>query len=202
VQWYLIALLVTFGATLLGAILFLGLIPLDALARKWDLLFIVFLPGVLVPFLIINLPEEIGWTSLQARLQDRHGPMLASILVTPAFALMHLPAFFVTGWLGEGNTSLAQVPSALLSIGLISVFGIFFRFIVMWLYNSAGRSLLIVALFHSAYNISNGQKITPEFVPDPALSWLPSVAIIVVAVLVVAFTKGRLAYKAEHAATR
>ncbi len=202
IRWYLIALLGTFVVVLLGAIPFLGLIPLDALATKWDLLFTVFLPGVLGPFLTINLPEEIGWTSLQARLQDRHGPIRASVMVAPAFAAMHLPAFFVTGWLGEGSTSLAQVPSALLSVGIISVFGVFFRLLIMWLYNGAGRSLLIAALFHSAFNMSSGQKITPEFVPDPALSWLPSVAVLVVALLVVAFTKGRLAYKAELASEK
>ena len=88
VQWYLIALLGTFVAVLLAALPFFGLVPLQMVAQKWDILVAVFVPGVLVPFLLTNLPEEIGWTSLQARLQARHGPVLASIMVAPAFALI------------------------------------------------------------------------------------------------------------------
>src|SRR3712207_4203294 len=85
VQWYLIALLGTFVAVLLAALPFFGLVPLQMVARKWELLVTVFVPGVLVPFLHTNLPEEIGWTSLQARLQERHGPVLASLMVAPPF---------------------------------------------------------------------------------------------------------------------
>jgi uncharacterized protein len=71
VRWYLIALFALPVAILLAAIPFLGVVPLEALAQKWGLLFTVFLPGVIVPFLHTNLWEELGWAGfLQSTLQD------------------------------------------------------------------------------------------------------------------------------------
>jgi membrane protease YdiL (CAAX protease family) len=75
VHWYLIALLGLLAATLLGAIPFLGVAPLEALARNWSLLFTVFLPGVLIPFVLVNLWEELGWTGfMQHTLQETRAP--------------------------------------------------------------------------------------------------------------------------------
>src|SRR3712207_3537638 len=61
-RWYLLALFGLLALTLLGAIPFLGVAPLESLARNWTLLFTVFLPGVLVPFVFVNLWEETAWT--------------------------------------------------------------------------------------------------------------------------------------------
>jgi hypothetical protein len=58
VRWYLLALLGLLAVTLVGAIPFLGVAPLGALARNWTLLFTVFLPGVILPFVLVNLWEE------------------------------------------------------------------------------------------------------------------------------------------------
>jgi len=202
VHWYLIALLGTFVAVLLAAIPLVGVAPLQLVARKWELLLTVFLPGVLLPFLHTNLPEEIGWTSLQARLQERRGPVLASILVTPAFALIHLPAYFVAGWIGDERTPLAQLPAVLLLVGLSAVLGVSVRLLIMGLYNGTGGSILVAALFHSAFNMSTGQKLTPELIPGlgaTTLNLLPWAVAAVVAVVVAVSTKGRLG--AGHRAT-
>ncbi len=196
-HWYAIALFGTFVAMLLAAVPFLGAAPLEALARKWELLVTVFLPGVLVPFLLVNLPEEAGWTGfLQARLQERHGPVLASALVAPPFALIHLPAYFVAGWISDDNPPLAQVPDVLVLVGLTAVLAVFQRLLALWLYNGSGRSAVIAALFHSAVNMSTGQQITPQFLPgfDPTWRNLFVWAVLAVAATVVALcTRGRLA---------
>ena len=72
--------------------MFLSLAPLEALVEKWPLLFTLFLPEVLLPFVFIQIFEEAGWTGFtQHTLQERRGPLVASILVAPAFILMHLP---------------------------------------------------------------------------------------------------------------
>ncbi|HEV2122644.1 MAG TPA: hypothetical protein VGW38_07705 [Chloroflexota bacterium] len=55
IHWYLIALFGLLFATMLGAIPFLGVVPLETLTQNWLLLFTVFLPGVLVPFVLVNL---------------------------------------------------------------------------------------------------------------------------------------------------
>ncbi len=205
VHWYLIALFGLLVATLLGAIPFLGVAPLEALAQNWMLLFTVFLWGVLVPFVLINLWEETAWTGfMQHTLQERRGPLLASIMVAPAFALIHLPAFFVAGWISEEKMSLNQFPSVLLTVGFMAVFAIFLRVLIMWLYNRTGRSVLIVALFHSAFNMTNGQKITPELLhlPEGMAALIPVSAVAVLAVVVAMFTRGRLSYKPEQIAPR
>jgi membrane protease YdiL (CAAX protease family) len=203
VHWYLVALFGLFVAMLLAAIPFLGVVPLEELAQKWGLLFSVFLPGVIVPFLHTNLWEETGWTGfLQSTLQDRRGPLLASVMVAPFFALFHLPALFVSGWILKEGYSLTQFPTALVQVGVLAVFAIFFRILIMWLYNRTGRSVLLVGLFHSAFNMVSGQKIMPELLPGLDSNLLAVAVVAVLAVVVVVFTRGRLGYEPEHAAPR
>jgi hypothetical protein len=74
----------------------------------------------------------------------------------------------------------------------------------MWLYNGSGRSVLVVALFHSAFNMTNGQKITPELLglSESLASLIPSVAVLVLAVLLAVLTRGRLAYEPSRAVPR
>ena len=205
VRWYLLALFGLLAITLLGAIPFLGLAPLGALARNWPLLFTVFLPGVLVPFVLVNLWEETAWTGLmQHTIQEGRGPMLASVMVAPFFALIHMPGFFVAGFISDEKTPLSQFPSVLLQVGILTVFAVFIRVLIMWLYNGSGRSVLVVALFHSAFNMTNGQKITPELLSlsEGLASLIPSVAVLVLAVLLAVLTRGRLAYEPSRAVPR
>jgi uncharacterized protein len=176
----------------------------EALAQKWGLLFTVFLPGVILPFLHTNLWEELGWAGyLQSTLQERRGPLLASAMVAPFFALFHLPAYFVAGWIVDEQTPLNQLPNVLLGyVGVVAVFAIFFRVLVIWLYNVTGRSVLMVGLFHAAFNMVTGQKIMPELVPGLNSNLLAAAVVTVLALLVAVFTRGRLGYKPEHAAPR
>ena len=203
VRWYLLALFGLLAITLLGAIPFLGVAPLDSLARNWSLLFTVFLPGVLVPFVLVNLWEETAWTGfMQHTIQEGRGPLLASVMVAPFFALIHMPGFFVAGFISDEKTPLSQFPAVLLQVGILAVFAVFIRVLIMWLYNGSEQSVLVVGLFHSAFNMTNGQKITPELLGLPAglASLIPSLAIMVIAVLLLVFTRGRLAYEPVHGA--
>jgi uncharacterized protein len=205
VHWYLIALLGLLVVTLLGAIPFLGAVPLEALARNWTLLFTVFLPGVLIPFVLVNLWEELGWTGfMQHTLQQRRGPVLASVIVAPFFALIHMPGFFAAGFINEEPTPLSEFPAVVVQVGILAVFAVFIRVLIMWLYNGSGRSVLIVGLFHSAFNMTNGQKITPELLllPEGLASAIPSVVVLVLAVILVVFSRRRLAYEPERAEQR
>ncbi|CAA9503455.1 MAG: hypothetical protein AVDCRST_MAG05-2582 [uncultured Rubrobacteraceae bacterium] len=194
-RWYLIALFGLLAVTLLGAIPFLGVAPLGAFARNWSLIFTVFLPGVLVPLVLVNLWEETAWTGfMQHTLQEGRGPLLASAMVAPFFALIHMPGFFVAGFISDEKTPLSQFPAVLMQVGILAVFAVFIRVLIMWLYNGSGRSVLIVALFHSAFNMTNGQKITPDLLalPEGLAALIPAVAVMVIAVLLVVFTRGRL----------
>ena len=203
VRWYLLALFGLLAITLLGAIPFLGVSPLESLARNWPLLFTVFLPGVLVPFVLVNLWEETAWTGfMQHTIQEGRGPLLASVMVAPFFALIHMPGFFVAGFISDEKTPLSEFPAVLLQVGILAVFAVFIRVLIMWLYNGSGRSVLVVGLFHSAFNMTNGQKITPELLhlPGGLASLIPAVAVMVIAVLLVVFTRGRLAREPSRGA--
>ena len=205
VHWYLIALFGLLIVTLLGSIPFLGVAPLEALAQNWALLFTVFLPGVFVPFVLVNLWEETAWTGvMQHTLQQKRGPVLAGVMVAPFFALIHMPGFFVAGFINDEPTPLSQFPAVLVQVGMLAVFAMFLRVLIMWLYNGSGCSVLIVGLFHSAFNMTNGQKLTPQLfhLPEGMASLIPLVAVAVMAVVLVTFTGGRLAYEPGRAAAR
>ena len=197
IHWYLLALLGLPTGTVLVASLFLGLAPLQALVEKWPLFFTMFLPSLLIAFLLIQLFEETGWTGfMQHTLQERHGPLLASIVVAPFFVLIHLPLVLL-------ETS--QITIALFQVAVQAIVVIFFRVIIMWLYNGAGRSVLIVALFHSSFNSVTGSQEAMRFIREfagPVALPIGLAVLAVVAVLVTVLTKGHLAYEPERAALR
>ena len=77
----------------------------------------------------------------------------------------------------------------------------FIRVLIMWLYNGSGGSVLIVALFHSAFNATSGsENITPILIPGTASSLIPIAAVALIAVVLAAVTRGRLAYEPQRVA--
>jgi membrane protease YdiL (CAAX protease family) len=192
VRWYLMALFGLLAVVLLGASAFLDLAPLESLLGKWPLFFTMFLPEVLLPFLLIQVFEEAGWTGfMQHTLQERCGPIVASVLVAPAFILMHMPPLLIDSGVGL---------ALLIVTGALMVVAVFFRIVVMWLYNGSGRSVLIVALFHSAFNSATSlgkQQFTGELISGPALLYAVG-ALVVLAAVITAFTGGRLGYEPER----
>ena len=134
---------------------------------------------------------------LQARLQERYGPLKASVIVTLPFALYHLPALLV-----EGGLTLAQLPLTLVLLGILAISQMFGRIVLMWLYNNTTRSVLLVGLFHSSFDATTSRAgFAGEFIPGgtAAAFFIPSGLLAVAAVLIVVFTKGRLSYKPESA---
>jgi uncharacterized protein len=193
VRWYLIALLGVPVATVMCASVTFGLAPLNALVEKWRLLLTVVLPQMMLLILFFNVAEEVGWTGfLQARLQDRHGPLKASVIVTLPFALYHLPA-----WMVEFELGLAQLHLALLLTGVFGISQLFGRVIIMWLYNSTGYSVLLVGMFHSSFNVTT--STFGPFIPREMSFLLAAGVVAVGAVLIAVFTKGRLSYEPNRA---
>ena len=193
-RWYLVALLGVPVTTVLCASALFGLAPLNALVEKWELLFTVVLPELLLLIVFFNLAEEVGWTGfLQARLQDRHGPLKASVIVTVPFALFHLP-----GWMVEFELGLAQLHLALALTGVFGISQLFGRVIIMWLYNNTNYSVLLVGMFHSSFNVTT--SAFGPFIPLPAGSTflIAAPVVAVAAVLLVVLTRGRLSYEPER----
>jgi membrane protease YdiL (CAAX protease family) len=192
VRWYLIALLGVPMATVLCASALFGLAPLNALVEKWQLLLTVVLPQLLLLIVFFNLAEEVGWTGfLQARLQDRYGPLKASVIVTLPFALFHLPS-----WMVEFELGLAQLHLALLLTGIFGISQLFGRIIIMWLYNNTRYSVLLVGIFHSSFNVTT--SAFGPFIPREMSFLIAASVVAVAAVLLVVFTRGRLSYKPDR----
>ena len=192
-RWYLVAVLSILVTSVLVASLFLSAAPLVALVQKWPLFFTAFLPELLMAFVLIQLSEETAWTGfMQDSLQGTHGPLLASILVAPAFSGWHLMA----NVLEAGQISVE--PFAKLAAQI--VLSVFFRVVILWLYNGAGRSVLIVALFHSAFNSATGSgdmEYTSQLIPGPLSQLTPVAILALAAIVVVVSTKGRLGYRPD-----
>ena len=75
-----------------------------------------------------------------------------------------------------------------------------FRVVVTWLYNASGRSVLVVALFHSAFNSGTslgGQRFTGELISGPTLPYAAG-ALLALAVAIIVVTRGRLGYEPER----
>jgi membrane protease YdiL (CAAX protease family) len=189
-RWYLVALAGMPVTLLLGATALLGPASVRGLVGTWPLLVTVLAAQLLLRTVLFNLAEEIGWTGfLQARLQDRHGPLLASVLVTVPFGLFHLPFLFVDSGMAE----------ALVMLPVLMVLHLFARVLIMWLYNTTGRSLLLVGLFHASFNAT--VATARDLLPGPVMTafWIATGVTVVTAVVIVVATKGRLSYQPRPA---
>lgn len=188
-RWYLIALLGLPIASVLCAGVIYGVAPLNALVDNWQLLFTLILLSLLIRIVFLNTMEEIGWLGfLQARLQDEYGAWKACLLVEIPFALWHLP-----GLLGDTG---GQLSLALIYGGVVAIFQLCGRFIIMWLYNNTNRSVLLAGLFHATYNTTIN-TYTGDLLPVLAESWffIVSSVVAVAAVLIIIFTRCNLSYK-------
>jgi len=119
-----------------------------------------------------GLGEEAGWRGfLVDRLLAEHGLVRTSASVGVAWALWHLPLFvFLDSFRGLG-------------VALVGwVVGLFCGSVVLtWLYVSSGQSILVVALWHTAYNFTSGTAAT-----DGLPAAVTSTAVIVAAAFLVA----------------
>ena len=108
--------------------------------------------AVVAGTLLINgFGEETGWRGFALPSVRRwHAKLQASVLVAIPWTLWHLPTFFLdSGYRGTLN------PLVLPGF----VFGIFAGAIVLtWLYEGAGCSLLLVALWHTSFNLGSATR--------------------------------------------
>jgi membrane protease YdiL (CAAX protease family) len=182
--WYALALLVVPAVAVGLGVLFLG-VPEDVPATL-AAVFVVQLALALVPN---NWAEEGVWSGfVQARLQARHGPVLAAVIAGPLFALQHVS-------LAVGN---GPVLAVILLAGL-AVVAIPFRFFTGWIWNRTG-SLLLLGLVHAAGNAAapgagfgDGGVLRHLYPADQTtVGVFHLLAFVLVGLVVVAATRGRL----------
>jgi membrane protease YdiL (CAAX protease family) len=192
--WYAFALLVVPLAAV-GIVLALDGAPAEMSASAWGS---VLLGNLLLPFLLTWLPnnwwEEVAWMGfVQARLQHRHGPWLAAVIVGPLFAVQHVAL--------AADRSLAE--GAFL-ITVLAVFAVGFRFLAGWVYNRTA-GLFIVGLMHGAGNAVTGGSgfqdgLLARLYPESSVATMSHLlAFLVIGLIVVAVTRGRLGQRSADA---
>ena len=147
--------------------------------------------------------EEFGWRGYALpKLQNKYGPLIASLVIGTVWGLWHLPSFFAPlGVVGALTAALGLGFIFLYTLGTIanSIF-------MTWLYNKSKASALIAGIvWHAAINfwapvlLSDSSLVAaregthlPTIAPNLYLTVL-AVQVVGAIILVIA-TKGKLAY--------
>lgn len=196
--WYLGALLLLPMMALLTAVALTGIKPITALISSPDVMVSTVVVGGLVAFLLVNWWEEVAWTGFALhRLQDRTGPIAASVVTTWLQAIVHLPLVFVADGVTEGRVAAEQIPFYLVALFVLPIP---VRLVITWIYNATGRSLPIVGLFHAGLVVATGTGFVPVLSPTVDPVWVyAGFAVLAIGVLVL--TRGRLGLEAAPRAT-
>ncbi len=190
VLWYLVALVgppLVLGVSI--AALY-GTAALPLLGEQALQIGATFLINLVVILLIGGiLAEEPGWRGFALpRLQARYGALMGSIVLGVLWSLWHIPLILTPGgvtWTGS---------FALFAVGVVAL-----AILHTWVFNSTRASLLSVMLFHAAINTSVRMILpnVPGLSRDHGNLVLVGVYVLV-ALVVVVLTKGRLAHAPEQ----
>jgi membrane protease YdiL (CAAX protease family) len=131
------------GASLLGVAL--GDLPEISLQA---------LPLLALAFFIGAAGEELGYMGYVADpMQERHGALVAGIVIGTLWGLWHFPALL------QGGHSLLYALA-----GLPAAIGV--RILAFWIYNNTGRSVFAVNVFHVTALLSS--SVVPTAAASPA----------------------------------
>jgi membrane protease YdiL (CAAX protease family) len=188
-RWYAAVFLIPLavGGVSLAANLALGAAAPDPAAwTGW----IGLLDAFLIGLLFIGLGEEPGWRGfLLARVQRRHPPLRAALLVGAVWAGWHIPMM-------GAELPLALVPAFLIVVLAASV-------VIGWVFNGARGSSLLCMLLHAAqhallpgffFRMFQGDDLTRMW-------WISAAAWALAAGIVLLATRGSLAAPVTPRAT-
>jgi membrane protease YdiL (CAAX protease family) len=200
-QWYLVALFINLLIWLLAYTALIGPQLLIAAVTNWQLLLSTFLPLVAFGIIIPSIAEEPGWRGFALpRLQQRHSPIVASLILGALHGLWHLPVLLTVNF---GPLPLANYVPFMLT-------AIFATFIYTWVYNHTGGSILLAILLHAASNASSqwlGALLSESGLQPPqegvagflaTTSWINVIAYGLVALLLIVVTRGRLGHQRKY----
>lgn len=140
-RWYLVVLLSVPAVLTLASTAVTGQGP----ALPSTAVLAAFLPGLLVQMLTTGLAEEPGWREFaMPRLQLRHGPLRATLVVGPLWGAWHLP-LFLTEW-GGGPHVPWTTPVEFIATTIA------FSTVMTWVFNATGESLPLAMLLHCSVN--------------------------------------------------
>lgn len=137
------------------------------------------LPALFVVFFVAAFCEEVGWTGYATDpLQARWGTMAAALAIGLGWVALHLvPWFAVHGLTWTVGYALFTVTT---------------RILIVWLYDSAGRSVLVAVLFHTMINTS--ASLSP-YTGSPAAPYVWTAFTALAAVVVTRLGRPRAQYR-------
>jgi uncharacterized protein len=188
-RWYLFA-LIGLPAIMVISVIFLpgALASFEGLATLSPLFLLALF--VYVFFLGGPLGEEPGWRGFALpRLQRRYGPLVGSLILGPIWAFWHVPLFWAPAW---------NLPPTILNIVLFVIAATAFTIVLTWVFNNTKGSLLIAVLVHTSFDmvlaVLNGLFPIP-IVNDYGSNVPILIGLGVLALVLVALTRGRLGYQ-------
>ncbi|MFG2460770.1 CPBP family intramembrane glutamic endopeptidase [Streptomyces sp. NPDC048523] len=140
-RWYLAVLLAVPAALTLASAALAGRGP----ELPSAMILAAYLPGLLVQMITTGLAEEPGWREFaMPRMQRRHGPLTATLVVGALWGCWHLP-LFLTQW-GGGPHLAWTVPVEFIAMTIT------FSCVMTWVFNTSGESMPLVMLLHTGVN--------------------------------------------------
>jgi uncharacterized protein len=141
------------------------------------------------------LGEEGGWRGFALpRLEQHSGPLVGTLILGALWSLWHLPLFLlVPGYNGAGSGFVGiLIPFVAFVITVIA-----YTVIFTWVFNHTRGSLGLSILLHASINTAPAMLplLFPSLKGTLLLSLSTLLAWIVVAVLIIAATRGRLSYQ-------
>ena len=115
-------------------------------------------------------------------LQGRLGPLTANLLLGVLWAFWHLPLWFFPGYFPAGS-----------SFGLYVVSTVALSFLIGWVYNGTGGSLLLAVLAHTASDVADNLRTAALGPSGYGGELLLTGAFVAAAAAVVVYTRGALA---------
>jgi uncharacterized protein len=194
-QWYAFAILgIPLIEVVLGFVLPGGQDALRAFAPTSLLLY----PGAYAfRFYFGPFWEEAGWRGFALpRLQQRHGPVVGTLMLGFLWGLWHLPLYL------PSEIQQAGVVGGLLSFAIFVLITMAMAFIFTWVFNNTKGSLLLAILLHAS--IDGTQTYIQTLAERHVLSAIANnniqslgltLGIVVLALLLIVFTRGRLSYE-------
>ena len=189
IRWYLFALLGVPLIMLVGTIIYSGDLPnLGALGGP------SYLVSYLATFVLVTvlggpLFEEIGWRGFALpRMEQLHGPLLASLILGVLWALWHLPEFLVPSWTAAmGGGGILVITLFILGDSTIAI-------VITWVFNNTRASVLLAILVHASIDTFSGTlaAIIPAKAVTSGFPYL--IGFGVVALVLIVLTRGRLNY--------
>jgi membrane protease YdiL (CAAX protease family) len=148
----------------------------SGLPSSWGVL------GVAGILLLGGFGEETGWRGYALpHLQQRHSPLVATMVVAGIWVCWHTPMFLVVD----------TYRSFSLPILLGWIMGLFCGAVVLsWLYNRSGGSILLVAIWHASYNLISGTDAGDGLLAATATTLVVAVAVTLVGLEVRASHRG------------